>query len=173
MKSYLSTLKSLKITLKDRYVLFDNDAIVSILSFEAQELMEEFSTLQVTNCYIQPVYIELMRHGNEKERFKRQEFLDKYPFTLLPIHETAVSNSLYSIQPYLHSLNIHPSVTDLYLGARLGAFEHSGKIFVLTSNLCDFPSPLFKRESAIILQNNKSVKVLSILSFNHEVLPYV
>lgn len=156
-----------------KFLLFDSDAIISLIEYEAKDLFLELEKLGVEFCIIHPVYVELLKTDNPAKRVERQQLLDQYKFTVLPLTKGEMDKAR-DIQEYLLlSKSYTASPTDLYLGGRLATFTKQASIYLLTSNLSDFPSTLYKRETGIVLQNNKSTKIISILSINREELDTV
>lgn len=157
--------------LKNRHLLFDTDAIISIVSFNSTAAMDELAQAHVANCIINPVKVELIRNSRGKEGSKRAAFLSAYSFiNLMPMMNIkSVEDHVGRIQQWMFRNDCDPSVTDLYLAAVLASYRNES-LFLLTANLKDFPLPLFTRRSRIILESKKNLKVLSVLSFNHEAL---
>ena len=87
--------------IKDRHILFDADAIITILSQKAEAIFDDFKDLNVKNCIIHPVYVELQRIDKESEIFKRLKLISDHDFSFLPIlkeeleHTNAVQSWLY------------------------------------------------------------------------------
>jgi len=153
---------------KLKHVLFDTDAIISIIEFGAQSLFDEFKNIKATNCYIHPTYTELLATDNSTKRVLRQNLILKKDFNMLPLTKNEFDNAS-NAQTWLALKKCYPSPTDLYLAGRLASFQHD-KILLLTGNISDFPYPLFERKAIIILQNEKQMKILSFLNINHEEL---
>ena len=61
----------------------------------------------------------------------------------------------------------YPEPEDLYLASAIKKYSN-GKTFLATSNLDDFREPLFDKKGYILLKNEKSVCVISLLTFNEE-----
>lgn len=58
-----------------------------------------------------------------------------------------------------------PSATDFYMGGALAHYAHSNAC-LLTSNIKDFPLPLFTREAFIPLINQTDFKALCVLGLD-------
>lgn len=162
---YLDNLEPWSETVKNKYILFDTDAIISILEYNSVILCDEFNKLGVTFCLIHPVYVELLKTENAVKRIDRQTFLNDYKFIYLPltIKEMDIAKD---IQQYLlTSKSFTASPTDVYLGGRLGTLSNNS-IYLFTANLTDFPYPLFIRKAGIVLQSNKSCKILHLLQLD-------
>lgn len=156
----------------NKHVLFDSDAIISTIQYEAYSLYNTLKKLKVTFCLIHPVYIELLRTDNAVKRLERQTLIEKYNFTFLPLTKKEMDMAK-DIQTYLLlSRSYTASPTDLYLGGRLATLSED-HIYLLTANLSDFPLPLYTRASGIVLQNNKSSKILYLLNINKKELAQV
>ena len=166
---FLNNLPAWESSVKNKHILFDADAVISILEYGAVELCEVFTKLNVTFCIIHPVYVELLKTDNPNKRLDRQDFLNQFKFQFLPLTAKEMDKAK-DIQAYLlFSKSYTASPTDLYLGGRLSTLD-SKNIYLFTSNLSDFPMPLYKRDAGIILQSAKSSKILHLLSMNHEEL---
>lgn len=169
IEPYLKKVSDWKTLIKDKHILFDTDAIVSIMKFEAEDILDDFKSQKAVCCYIDPVYIELMNTNSVQLRIKRQELLHTHSFNALPIRLINF-DAVQDIQGWLSTFNIFPAPTDLYLAGILDHFVNSGSVILLTSNLSDFPYPLFKRKGYITLQANKNSKILSLLNFDKSLL---
>lgn len=151
---------------KEKWLIFDADALISIIAFGAEDLLDKLLKLDAKFAYIHPVLLELMNTDNAKEKLKRTSILGRCNFTQLPItaaetkHATTIQESL--------PINIKskPSSTDFYLGGVLAKYTQSNA-FLLTSNTKDFPLPIFPREAFIPLFNDTDVKFISIISLDH------
>ncbi|PJE58202.1 MAG: hypothetical protein COU81_02010, partial [Candidatus Portnoybacteria bacterium CG10_big_fil_rev_8_21_14_0_10_36_7] len=144
--------------MKDKFLLFDTDAIISIISYKAEKIFDELKSLNVTNCYIHPVYAELLRTQSNAERIKRQSVISKFLFQKLPLVKKDFDNASL-IQIWLFNKQRYPSPTDLYMAGKLESYPHND-ILLLTSNLNDFLHPLFKRTASIVLQNTVQTKII-------------
>lgn len=168
---YLSQPKDWKQVLKGKHLLFDTDALISILAFKAESIFEDFKALDTKNCLIHPVYVELRRCDKEAEIFKRLQIIKEEHFSILPLTKEEIGQTNL-IQDWLSSRSKKPSVTDLYLGGFMARYSHSSQknIILLSGNISDFIFPLFKREASIILQNDRQSKLLHCLSLNSDIL---
>lgn len=165
LSPYLDNLPNWKDILPYKHLLFDTDAIISIIEFKAESLCKELKKQNVEFCIIHPVYIEIIRTENTAKRIERQEFINTQHFTTLPLTKAEMEKGIEILTYLLANKTYTASPTDLYLGGRLATY--SGKnIFLLTSNLRDFPHPLYTRETGIILQSQNGMKILSVLSLN-------
>jgi len=161
---YIDELQSWKKILKDKTLIFDADAIISISKYSAALLIDNLKKNKVACCYIHPVLMETLNTDNVVERATRQTILDQLAFVKMNdrIFETAKD-----LQMELHDeCKTYPSPTDIYLGACAKWFPDT---FLITANLADFPYPPFIRVSGIIVQGNKSLKVLSILEYKDSI----
>lgn len=165
---FLSELPQWQGLIKGRHVIFDTNAIVAILKYKAEDILEQFSMLEITPCIIHPVFIELINTNNVIERTSRQAMLDKYNFFKLPLLEGDLKNAS-RIQIWLAANDCYPGPTDIYLGAKLASFAHDN-IVLLSGNISDFPFPLFTRSAVVLLQNNKHTQALHFLSIDHDEL---
>lgn len=148
---------------KDKWLIFDADAIISIIEFKAEILLETFKKLGCTFVYIHPVLLELMNTDTATKRLQRSALLTKWNFTQLGIHqpEQDLSDRIQKSLPI--KIKSRPSATDFYLGGTLARYAQSHKALLLTSNTKDFPMPIFTREGFINLQNDTDVKAISLL----------
>lgn len=166
---YLDNLSPWIPVIKYKHLLFDTDAIISILEYDALSLCDKLKDQGVIFCLIHPIYIELLKTDNLSKRIERQTFIDDYDFQFLPLTSKEMDKAK-DIQSYLlTSKSYTASPTDLYLGGRLCTLSpknSSENIYLITSNLADFPHPLYIRKSGIVLQNNKSSKILHLLQIN-------
>ncbi len=158
-----------KDVVKDKHILFDSDAIISIIAFKAQDLFDELKKLNVTFTYINPVLLELRETGSEKERLERNTVLSKYGFAELAItnNESSKAELIQKSKPI--GVKGNPSATDYYLGGTLARYAQSNT-YLLTGNAKDFPMPLFTREAFIPLVNQTDVKALCVIGLDESKL---
>lgn len=166
---YLDNLEPWDKVVKNKHILFDTDAIISILEYNAISLCDKFKGLDVIFCLIHPVYVELLKTENAGKRIDRQTFLNDYKFIYLPLTIKEMDKAKDIQQYLLTSKSFTASPTDVYLGGRLGTLS-SGSIYLFTANLTDFPHPLFIRKAGIVLQSNKSCKILHLLQLDNKEL---
>jgi len=166
MPPYIVENPAWKTIVKDKHLLFDTDAVISILSFDAVALLNDLKKQGCTFTYIHPVYLELMRTNSPKEKLQRTRLLNDYGFSMLPltVNEVDKAKQVQDSMP----VNVAPSPTDLYLAGTLARFSSHEGMLLLTSNLSDFPHPLFTRKIYLQLQNTRNVKVVSFLKFEPE-----
>ena len=158
--SYPTEVQGWKALVPDKWVIFDADAIISILAFEQQFILDELKELGAKFVHNNPVMLELMNTDNPKEKLRRSKVIVDYDFVELPLHneEIALASKIQESLP----LKCQPSPTDLYLGGSLA--KHRRNSLLLTANIKDFPAPLYIRKGHILLQNDHRLKVLSLLS---------
>lgn len=156
--------------IENTHVLFDTDAIIAILKFEALELFNEFKKAKVTNCIIHPVKMELLCTDNEVDRATRQSILDSYDFFELPFRPDVFQKAEKLVRMMMRQSKksggtrkgFSASPIDLYQGAVLSSYSQ-GKISLLTGDAKDFPYPIYDRISHFILQNHTNRRILSFL----------
>lgn len=145
----------------DKWILFDADAVISILEFNQQHIFDELQQLNAEMAFINPVLLELMNTNDPKRKLQRTKLFTDYEFLELPIHsqEIKLARQIQKSLPF----KCQPSPTDLYLGGTL-AKHHNNNCLLLTANIKDFPMPIYKRKGHILLQNDHSLKTLSLLT---------
>ncbi len=148
-----------------KHLLFDSDAIISIMAFKARTLMNELKSLGVTFTFNSPIILELMNTNSEKERIVRAELLAEYDFLELPLTSIEIKNAERIQRSLPTNVKGRPSVIDLYIAGTLAHYA-TGKMLLLTSNTKDFPMPVFTREGFIQLFNQTDVKSISLIGFN-------
>jgi len=79
-----------------------------------------------------------------------------------------VKKNALLIQELLSKMDTYPAPTDLYLAA--SAARYNLPTYILTGNHKDFPVPLFERKAPLIIQKEKSLKLLYFLSLNKKML---
>jgi hypothetical protein len=131
-----------------RWLLWDTNAINDVLVYHATEIFEELRSLDIPNCYIHPVELELLATNSPVEQFARANLLAR-EFTEIPLRDDIVAKAKV-IQQTISSI-VQPSIADLYLGGVLANYP-SGKVLLLTSNLKDFPVPYFRRECYVTFE---------------------
>jgi len=166
MNTYLNSGFDAPSHLKNSHLLFDTSAIIDILNFSAELLLNELDLYNSIPCYIHQVLLEIYATESEKERTRRQLFLSKYKFRFLHTIESHLRTEAGKLQEQLHKHDCHPQPTDLYLGAAIKQFTNISHTYLLTSNIKDFPQPVFKHLFYIPLVNNKATKVLAIIAKN-------
>lgn len=151
---------------KNKWLIFDTDAVISLIEFNATDVLEKMKSSRVVFSYIHPVLLEIMNTDSEKKAIERSELLDRYDFIQLPLtkNETNLATKIQNSLPV--NLKCQPSATDFYLGGTLAKYAESKKAFLLTSNTKDFPQPIYTRENFIILTNAQDVKCISIIGVN-------
>lgn len=169
MDKYVLEHPDIKKYLKDKHILFDTDAIISLCSYDSQDLLEVFNSISATNCFIDPILLELSSTNNPTEKIKRLELLYKYNFQQLPIDIKTFGFSKKIQDWQIGNRYFTASPTDLYIGATIARYD-GGKVVLLTGNAKDFPYPLFKRVGHIILQNESSSKVILMIEIDLSIL---
>jgi len=159
---YLAT-PDWKQVVRAKWLIFDTDAIISIIEFKAEDLFNSLKRLGCTFVYIHPVLLELMNTDTVQKRLQRGALLSEHEFTQLNITQTErnLSNRIQKSLPL--GVKSKPSSTDFYLGGTLAKYGQSQNAVLLTSNTKDFPMPIFPRLSFINLQNTTEVKAISVL----------
>lgn len=174
LRSYLHEFNNWQNCIRGKHLLLDTNFFIYCIQYEAQELLADLSSIVDTNgiqtvpSYIEPVLVELQNTNNQEERIRRNFLIDQcsaFPF------DATILKSARELQSDLQEIDCYPAVTDLYLGATLKKYSNS--TLLITGNLKDFPDPYFKRESYIILQDAKSVRTLSILSYDGFSFPQI
>jgi len=56
IEPYVRNPKQWNEAIKDKHLIFDTDAIISILAFKAEAIFDDFKKLKTKNCLIDPVY---------------------------------------------------------------------------------------------------------------------
>lgn len=148
---------------KDKWLLFDADALISLIAFDSLDLLTTLKRLGATFTYINPVLLELMNTSNPREKLLRSRLLSTYGFTQLPITNQEMANADRLQRSWPIGVKGSPSSTDYYLGGTLVRYFHGGRTYLLTSNLRDFPRPLYTRESFIPLTNQTDFKAICII----------
>ncbi len=151
--------------LKESNVLFDADAVIKILHFKAEYILQKLQAVNACPVYTHQVYLELMITNNIKDRIARQIFLSQNNFELLSHIIRVIPEKAAKLQEELHKLDCRPSPTDLYLGACLEQVATGSTTYLMTSNIKDFPSPVFEKAGFLILNGSKNVQVLTLIKF--------
>lgn len=165
--NYPTEITGWKNVLQGKWVIFDSDAIVSILANKQQYVFDQLKSVCTGFLYIHPVLLELMNTNSSLEKLSRTKLLIDFDFVKLPLTKSEIDFAT-QIQESL-PLNCQPSPTDLYLGGSTAHYAN-GNTFLITANIKDFPMPIYTREGHIILQTDNSLKVLTILSVNKQEL---
>ena len=151
--------------LAGKHLLFDTDAIVSLIAFKAASVLDTLRSLDCSFHYINPVLLELMSTNSSSERLSRLALLARHNFTELPLTATELKNARRIQDSMPIGIKGSPSAADFYIGGAMLHYSH-GNTFLLTSNIKDFPMPLFPRESFIPLINQTDFKAISVLSID-------
>lgn len=165
--TYITEATSWKAVAAHKWVIFDADAIISIVAFSQEYIFDELKSLDVSFVYIHPVLLELMNTNSPTEKLRRSKLLVDYDFVEIPLTASELKHAS-EIQKSL-PIKSTPSPTDLYLGAAL-ARHHEEDRFLLTANIKDFPLPLYTRKGYMLLQNTTGVKLLTLLCLDKEML---
>ncbi|MBD3279989.1 hypothetical protein GF389_00510 [Candidatus Dojkabacteria bacterium] len=159
---------------RSKNILFDTDAIVSILAYNSKQILNDLRDESISFSLIDPIRKELVNTKKEKERIDRLNLLDEFEFIDIPITKKEIDYST-RIQTWHARYECFPSIPDLYLGGTLAKYSkrEAGNILLFTSNVKDFRSPLFRRKGYIIFQNKQSVKTASLLDIDMTLLPHL
>jgi len=152
-----------------KWLIFDTDAIISILQFDSLDLLDLLKTLDTTFTYINPVLLELMNTDSSREKLRRASALSDYGFTELPLNAQEIRNADRIQKSWPLGIKGNPSATDYYLGGVLARYN-SGIAFLLTSNVKDFPQPIFTREAFIPLVNKTDFKGICVVGIDESKL---
>lgn len=168
MQTYIWASSDWKTSCSGKCILFDTNAIIALIEYKAQKLMEDLGQCGAYGAYIHPVQVELLATQKELLRLERSDFMTVNGFNPLPLTSKHLELAI-RLQAELNKYQCQPEPTDLYLGSVLAA--HIGdKMLILTGNVSDFPYPIYQRVGQIILQGNKSNQVLSLLDVDRSVL---
>lgn len=148
---------------KDKHLIFDTDAIISLIAFEAEEVFGKLKKLGATLNFVNPVLLELMSTESSKEKLKRNSVLSYYGFNELPLTITELKNASRIQQSLPLGIKGNPSAADFYIG---GALVHYSHAYLLTSNIKDFPMPIFTRKAFIPLINKTDFKAICIVGLD-------
>lgn len=148
-------------------LLFDTNAIIDIIDFDAKSLLDVFrDKYNLTFLTIDPVLVELYATKDHPTRTQRQFLISDYKFFTQPLTKQDLDVSR-EIQVWGSKNGCFPSPTDLYLASILHHYSKSSeKVYLISRDLKDFPRPLFDRVGHIILHNNRSSNLLTLLSIN-------
>lgn len=148
---------------RGKWLIFDADAIISLIEFKATDLFAILTELDCKFVYIHPVFLELMNTDTPQKKLQRSVLLAENGFTQTPItrNEMDLSDRIQKSLPL--RIKSKPSATDFYLAGSLAKYAASQNAVLLTSNTKDFPMPIFPRLGFINLQNDTDVKAVSIL----------
>jgi len=149
---------------KGKWILLDANAIINIIKYGSDSFLDIIKDLGVTLFTLQPIILELNRTNDRAERMKRNIFLDNVE--KLSLDKILIEES-EGIQKTMWLDDYYPEPEDLYLASAIKKYSN-GKTFLATSNLDDFREPLFDKKGYILLKNEKSVCVISLLTFNEE-----
>ena len=149
---------------RGKWILLDTNAIINIIKYGADSFLETIKDLEVTLFTLQPIILELNRTNDRTDRMKRNNFLDNVE--KLGLDQTLIKES-EGIQKSMWLDDYYPEPEDLYLASAIKKYSN-GKTFLATSNLDDFREPLFERKGYILLKNEKSVCVISLLTFKEK-----
>lgn len=150
---------------RGKWLIFDTDALISIIQFDAMDLFEELRSLGITFTYINPVLLELMNTERSKDKLKRASVLSDYGFTELPVNVAEMKNANRIQKSWPIGVKGNPSSTDYYLGGVLARYSNESA-YILTSNVKDFPQPIFTRKAFIPLVNQTDFKGICIVGID-------
>lgn len=164
LSAYSSEIQPWKSVVEGKWVIFDTDAIASIMVFDRLDLMDELKGVASGFAVIHPVQLELFRTNSSKERIARMKLLNDYDFVEIPLNSRELRAAM-DIQKSL-PVTSQPSAVDLYLGATL--INHHNDRLVLTANIKDFPMPMYPRVGHMLLQDDRKTKLFTFLSLDRE-----
>lgn len=167
LKNYLNNFPDSLALLKNKHVLFDSNVLINLLDDFDTGILDELKIINVVFCIIHPVFVELLNTNNPAKRTERQLVLSKYKFITLPLIK-ADFDYARNIQDWLSAKSCFPEPTDLYLGGVVS--QYAPNLFLATSNLRDFPHPLFNRDSHAIIQNKNQAQIINFIRINKSLL---
>lgn len=150
---------------KDKHLIVDSDVFISLFSFRAEDVFDELKRLGVTLAYIHPVYLELMNTDTAQEKLRRNALLSDYEFIELPLTVEEIKNAGLIQKSLPIGLKGRPSPTDYYLGVFLARYNN-GSTYLLTSNVKDFPQPIFTRETFVPITNQTDFKAIWVVGID-------
>ena len=158
--SYPTEASGWKELVPEKWILFDANAIISILKYEQKHIFNELKELGAEFVYINPVLLELMNTTNSAEKLERSKLLVDYDFKELPLNreEVQLASRIQKSLP----LQCQPSPADLYLGGTLAKHYRENRL-LLTANIKDFPLPIYTRKGYVLLQKENGVRILTFL----------
>lgn len=162
---YLDT-PAWKDVVRNKNLIFDTDAIISILAFAGEVILDEAIDLGCTFAYVSPTVLELMATDSGKEQLRRADLLQKYSFAEIPLTSTEITNALRIQRSIPINIKGKPSPVDYYIGGALLKYVQNGNTYLLSSNVKDYPQPIYTRESFIPLINQTDFKAISIISLD-------
>lgn len=155
-----------KEVVRGKNLIFDTDAIISILAFNGIKILDEANSLGCTFSYVSPTTLELMSTDSGAEKLRRADLLKKYSFAELPLTPTEIKNALRIQRSIPINIKGKPSPVDYYIGGALLKYVQNGNTYLLTSNVKDYPQPIYTRESFIPLINQTDFKAISVISID-------
>lgn len=150
---------------KGKWIILDANVIINIIKYGPEDILEKFKELNTTLCTLQPVFLELNRTDKPIERVKRNNFLNNVEIIRLT---SDIIDGSEKIQKDMWIESCYPEPEDLYLAAGIYKLTPNKKTLLATSNLIHFKEPLFRKEGFILLTNQNSVCVISLLTFNRQ-----
>lgn len=162
MTEYASEINPWQTIVKDKWVIFDTDAIISITAFKQTDVLEDLQKVAAGFALIHPVQLELLNTNSSTERLSRNKLLADFDFIELPLQNRhfEAATQIQASMP----LSSRASPADLYLGSVL--IDHHDDRLILTANIKDFPMPIYPRVGHILLQDDHKVKLLTLLSMD-------
>ncbi len=156
MPKYKILLPDWQKILDKKWVLIDSVAFNIMADYQASGLIKELQS--IASCiYINPVLLEVMATDKKALLAPRLALFDlctELPFKRLKLEQAR------ELQQDLYEIGVRPSPTDLYLGSLGREFDN---LYILTENTKDFPRPFFERVGYIVVETEKSSRLLSII----------
>lgn len=149
---------------KDKHILLDTCVFIDAISHPTK-FVEFFNSLKDNNTTIvtlNEVLSEFLKGSQSEARFnEKKEYVDNIIEMYLPIRDLQ-DNIEKLIKLYkIESKDL--SITDLYLGAAL--VKYNENICLLTRDVSDFPTNIFKRITYMTTLERKSITTFGVYSF--------
>lgn len=152
-------------TLKNSYLLLDTNVFIDAFHNPSEfgEFFNELKDNGVTLVTIDTVLIEFTKGSSEPKKLEeKKEYLEKLIDAVLPVDKIVVNHTIELLKRYkIEAKDI--SIADLLLGGMI--VKYSGKMFLMTKDIKDFPTNIYSLETHLNIVRRKSIHNYGIYRF--------
>lgn len=150
---------------KNKHLLLDTSIFIDglINPSEFQKLFDELKDNKCALVTIVPVMVEFVKGAQNIQKFEiKKSYLEGIIDSYLPLREEALVNLEKLVKNYKED-GKSTSIVDFLLGSILAFY--APHVLLLTKNIHDFPTNIFKLESYFLLNHRKALQVYGVYSY--------
>lgn len=152
-------------TLKNSYLLLDTNVFIDAFHNPSEfgRLLNGLKDNGVTLVTIDIVLIEFVRGSSEPKKLEeKKDYLDKLIDAILPVDKIIIDHTIDLLKRYkIEAKDV--SIVDLLLGGML--VKYSGRMFLMTKDIKDFPTNIYSLETYLNIVGRKAIHNYGIYRF--------